>query len=202
MIKDILFDADGVTIKKRALPFSQRYAQDLGVPPEAVSEFYRHEYQLCAVGKADLRQEIVKYFSKWQWTKDVDELLDYWFSAEKELDEGVVNLIRVLRGRGVRCHLISDNERYRGEYLLDKVGLRELFDQAFFSYELGVKKSDLLFFQQVLTKIGNPQPNDVLGTDDDEKNLKVMETAGIQAVLYEGVDKLVEQLRQGGINYV
>ena len=94
MIKYFLFDADGVVIKKRTKPFSVRFSEDYGVSADLVSEFYKNEYQLCAVGKADLKTAIVKYLSRWNWTKSVDELLEYWFDAERELDNNVVSLIK------------------------------------------------------------------------------------------------------------
>ena len=74
MIKVILFDCDGVIIKERGQYFSQRLAQELGLPinENFVKEFFKKEFLLCETGKADLKEELQKKIGTWGYTGSVD----------------------------------------------------------------------------------------------------------------------------------
>ena len=61
MIKTILFDVDGVVIPKKRR-FSTNFSREFNVPIEKLSQFFENEFQLCLVGKADLKKEIKKLF--------------------------------------------------------------------------------------------------------------------------------------------
>jgi len=63
MIKAILFDGDGVTLVKQGY-FSDKYAMEHGVPVEKIMPFFRNEFKTCQLGKADMKEELVKYLSE------------------------------------------------------------------------------------------------------------------------------------------
>lgn len=194
MIKVVLFDADGVVVRTRPAPFSVRYAQEFGIAPELTSEFYKNEYQLCAVGKSDLRSELPKYFQRWRWTKSVDAMLEYWFSAERDLDQEVLKLIDLLRMRKLKCFLASDNEKHRAKDLWEHLGLKKYFDGSLFSCDMGVKKSNPEFFKKAIDQT-SAEASEILYIDDDPKNLQVAKDLGIQGILFESYKKLENDLK-------
>src|SRR5258708_7184557 len=79
MIKAILFDVDEVVIKREKY-FSQKYSEEYKVPQEQVMEFFKGEYQDCAIGKMDLKEVLPKYLKKWGWQGSLEEFMDYWFT--------------------------------------------------------------------------------------------------------------------------
>lgn len=189
MIKEVLFDADGVVIKSRGKYFSQRLAEKQGLTIDEVMPFFKGDYQLCSTGKADLKEILPKYFASWKWTGTVDELLEFWFSEERDLDENVLKVVDGLREKGVRVGLATDNEEHRGRYLLDEVGLGQKFDDVFISCRMGVKKSNPDFFAQVLRTSGL-MAEEIQYWDDDQKNVDIAKQAGIDARLFTSADEM------------
>lgn len=134
-----------------------------------------------------------KYLKDWHWEGTVDEFLNYWFEGERNLDNQLVKLIENLRKQGVRCYLVSDNEKNRAEYLMETVKLKDLFDGAFFSADLGVTKSEPSFFTKVVEKLG-VDSSILVYWDDDSKNVEVAKTAGIDSYIYDDYGTLVRKL--------
>jgi putative hydrolase of the HAD superfamily len=183
MIKLILFDGDGVVMKNRDKFFSQRLAQKQGLPLETILPFFKNEFKECTVGRADLKEELPKYFEIWKWRGTVDELLEFWFDGEKEFDEKVIAEIENHRKNGIKIGLVSDNEKYRGEYLLKDVGLAKYFDYIFLSCEIGMNKSNPEFFKKIIEVTGFA-PNEIQYWDDDQENIDTARNLGIEAKLF------------------
>ncbi len=183
----ILFDTDGVIIQ-REMYFSQRFSEEFGVPLEKILPFFKQEYQLCIVGKADIRVELKKYVKEWGWEKSVDELLTYWFLHESRIDERMLAEVKVLRSNGVKCYLHTNNEKYRSEYLFEKVGLKKYFDGVFSSAEFGFKKPQKEFWSAIYDYLGEPDKRGVLVWDNEEENIQSAKSFGFQAEFYAGFD--------------
>lgn len=190
MAKAILFDADGVVIKEHEY-FSVRYKRDFGksLNDDIILNFFKNEYKDTAVGQADLKELLAERIEEWGWDGSVDELLTYWFEGEREVDSDVLTIVKTLRDTGVICCLASDNEAYRAEYLLDVVGLREHFDEVFFSCYVGHTKSELEFFLAIIDRL-NVSLDEILYFDDDPKNVEVAKGVGIHGVHYTAVAQL------------
>ena len=46
---------------EREMRFSQRFSDEFDVPFEKIIPFFKNEFQLCLIGKADLKKELKKY---------------------------------------------------------------------------------------------------------------------------------------------
>ena len=146
MSKILLIDSDGVVIKPRQEFFSDRYARDFDIDPELIIDFLKNQYQKCIRGKADLKVELEKVMADWKWIWTVEELLDYWFSAENDLDPEVLKIISDMRSNGAYCYLTSDHTKYRKDNVMQTLGMDKHFDGAYFSCDLGFVKSEPGFF--------------------------------------------------------
>lgn len=186
MNKIILFDADGVTLLKNGY-FSDRLSRDYKIPTEKIIPFFKNEFRICQLGKADLKQELAKYLTEWNWSKSVDDFLDYWFTSDTLADDKVLTQIQQFRGKGYKCYLASDQEKYRAEYIRKNLGFEAKFDGCFFSYEFGYSKADPEFFKLVLTRL-DAKPEDVLYFDDEEKNVRSARLDGIQTHLFTSLE--------------
>lgn len=144
MIKLIIFDADGVLVHGER-KFSKTLAEKHGISIETTLPFFTGPFQECLVGNSDLKEIILPYLDKWGWDKGVETLLEYWFSLESKTDKELIAYIKELRQKGIKCFLATNNEKHRFQYMMDKMGLLNVFDKAYSSAYLGHKKLIKIF---------------------------------------------------------
>ncbi|MFH1612110.1 MAG: HAD family hydrolase [bacterium] len=193
MIKTIFFDADGVTIYEEKR-FGNRLADDYNIPYEKILYFFKGEFLLCSEGKADLKEEIVKYFDNWGWDKSLDELLKYWFEGTKTKSE-ILETVDKLKSNGSNCYLVTDQEKYRAGYISNDLNFDKIFDKCFYSCDIGYRKIHKQFFEKILKEI-NVNPDEILYWDDDDKNLTVANELGIKTELYSDFDSFVKKMQE------
>lgn len=184
MVIKTLFDVDGMVIKNREAYFSKRLSQDYGVNLDKILPFFENEFQLCLIGRADLKEELEKYLKEWKWNKPVDDLLKYWFENERTVDLEIIESVKKLRSKGTKCYVHTNNEKYRTEYLWSTIGLRKYFDGVFSSTHVGYKKPEVQFWQSVCDLLGCLKTEEILVWDDDPKNIQSAKNFGFQAELY------------------
>lgn len=193
--KAIFFDADGVLIRNKYL-FTDQLKQDYGIEIQKMLPFFTGVFRECAIGKADLKEELGKVIDEWGWKGSVDELLRYWLSKGTEIEEEVLKYIKAVKAQGVRCYLATDQEKYRGEYLQRTFGNGNPFEQVFFSAAIGTSKKTEPFWEAVFAKVNEPREQ-TLFVDDDEDNIKAVSSFGIDTLLFRNLNdlkkKLVEQ---------
>jgi putative hydrolase of the HAD superfamily len=194
MLKTVLLDVDGVIIFSRKRYFSDRLVEDFNIPKEEMDKFLEKVLKPAFVGKIDVRKELTEYMQRWNIKMSLDEMLEYWWSAERSLDNRVLDLISEVRRKGVKVYLATNQEQARGEYLLNEVGLRELVDGSFISYEVGFTKDEKDFFKIVLKRLNIQDPSIVLYWDDEIKNIEVAKSVGIDARLYNDFERFKEEM--------
>jgi putative hydrolase of the HAD superfamily len=188
MIKVIIFDADGVMVNGER--FSDVLERDYGISLETTLPFFTGPFQECLVGNLDLKKTVEPYLDSWGWSKGVDAFLDYWFTVEHTINEELIGYIQVLREKGILCFLGTNNEKYRFQYMLEKMGFADSFDKTYASAHLGFKKPDHEFFQRIYNDLDNIQKNEILFLDDDIDNVKSAKDFGINAEIYNSVDQV------------
>ncbi len=199
MTKALLFDADGVTLQKHGY-FSDKYAKEYGVPAEKITPFFKNEFALCQLGKADIKQILPKYLAQWGWEKTVDDFLDYWFKSNTVANDQVVAQVRKIRAQGTKCFVVTDQEKYRASYTRSILGFDKKFDGCFFSCELGHSKSEPEFFQAVINKL-QLNPSEIAYFEDEQENVEVAKQAGIDAYFYNDFAGFLATLKELGISF-
>jgi putative hydrolase of the HAD superfamily len=195
MIKVILFDCDGVIIKRDKY-FSQRLKIDFKekLNSSAVDSFFKNEFLLCEAGKADLKVELAKVLTSWGINWTVEEVLKYWFEGEEEIDEQVVGTVQKLREKGIKCYLSTNNEKYRVEYLSKVVGLNKVLDGIFSCASLGVLKPDLKFWEGVFKQLSGVLKDQVLVFDNKKEMTDSAKEFGFYAEVYSDFENFQKQL--------
>lgn len=191
-----LFDADGVLTLPEEM-FSQIYARTHGMNPQRFSQFFQQQFPPALIGEADLKELLELNREVWEYTGDIDVLLEQWFSGENIRNEELLSYIQKLRANGVPCYLATNQEKYRGAYMKEKMFPGE-FDGFFISADLGVKKPDAAFYQKVLERLtrlhAGLQPGDVVFFDDTMDNIDGAKQLGIDAYYYEHFDQVKQIL--------
>lgn len=184
-IKAVVFDVDGVIIKTSR--FSERYSKEFGIPIEKVLAYIKNEHKQCLVGKADFRTEISKYVKAWGWKKTLDELVEYWFSGEREPISEMLDLAANLRRKNIKVYLATNQVKDRDTDLNHHLGLDKLFDGMYVSAHVGIKKPDATFFSHILSDL-KLNPDEIIFIDDTEENIITAKKTGMHAELFSGFD--------------
>lgn len=181
--KAVIFDADGMVITNTTR-FSDRFSQEFGVDYAAMLPFFEGEFKQCLIGQADLKVVLKPYLAKWNWDKPIEELLEYWFSSEHNIDKQVTNFVQKLRNQGIACYLGTNQEKYRIEYMKKKMGFSEIFDGIFSSADIGYKKPHPEFFEYIFEKLSPIKKKEVWFWDDTQENVEGAKEFGFTADLY------------------
>ena len=111
------------------------------------------------------------------------------------LGERILKTVERLRSRGIRCYLSTNNEKYRVQYLLDKVGLKNFFDGAFSSAQIGYKKPQQEFWSVVYKQIGVPEKSEIVVWDDDQENIESAKSFGFVSEVYSDFDSYKSRMK-------
>lgn len=196
VIKGVLFDADGVIINSGK--FSIEYEEKYGVSKDELIPFFKGNFKRCIIGKGDLKELIRPWLIKWKWLGTVEEFLQFWFKAEHQIDERIVSVINQLKLNGKKCYLVTNQEKYRVEYIKNDMGFDKLFNRIFSSSEIGYKKPEKEFYKAVLDEIGKKDrisSDELLFFDDSEINILSAREKGINSHVYKDFldfEKIIE----------
>lgn len=193
MIKVVIFDVDGVLVNGER--FSIALERDYGISLEKTLPFFNGDFQDCLVGNTDLKEMVEPYLKPWGWDQGVDAFLDYWFRVEHKINEELIDYIQNLRHQGILCFVATNNEKYRFEYMLDKMGFAQSFDKTYASAHLGSKKPEQEFFQKIYNELENIKKDEIFFFDDSVENVHSAKKFGIHAEVYTSFDKFKEDLK-------
>lgn len=179
--KIYMFDADGVIIQSQM--FSYKYADEFNISISELNNFFKTDFQECLVGKSDLKIAVKPWLKKWNWSKSVDEFLDYWFKAEHNLNLELIEHIKELRKEKIKCVLATNQEKYRLEYLKKEIDFEAIFDKIYSSNLIGFKKPYIEYYKFILNDL-NENPSNIIFYDDRQENIESAKLLGINSILY------------------
>ena len=197
MIETILFDADGMIIKREEY-FSERFAKEQGIDSNLIQVFFRKEWNSIVTGKTDLKEVILPYLRQWGWNKSVEEYLEYWFISEKHLDQYVWQSIESLKLKGIACYLATNQEKYRLKFISEEMKFGELFDGLYSSCDIGFKKPSKEYFRYILNDLEISDPKKVLFWDDTPANVISAKELGILGAVYKDFESYTKVMEQYG----
>ena len=121
-------------------------------------------------------------------TVEPEGLLSRLF-ANMRPDESMLQLVRDLRDRGVRTALLSNS--WGNNYPWES--LRDLFELAVISSEVGLRKPDPRIYELTLRRLDLPAQQAVF-VDDGAPNIEAAERLGLRGVLHSEAAKTRAEL--------
>lgn len=176
--------------------FSVTLSEDYGISIEKTLPFFSGPFQDCLVGSKDLREAIAPHLKEWGWEKGVDALLECCFQLEHKIDNDIMMYIADLRKKGVKCFVVTNNEKYRFQYMLEKMGFKDAFDKTYASGCVGSRKPDQKFFASIYSELDGIQKEEILFFDDAAENVQGAKDFGINAELYTTFEDFIEKIKK------
>lgn len=189
MIKNIVFDLNGVFVISS--PLSKILAQHTGIPDSEIYEVLKKILQ-------QVRQPDRGGDEVWQPLLDKinmskDEFFNLYFSSET-LDSEMIEVLKKVKTAGLKTYILSNNFRERTTYYRQQYPeFFALFDHAYFSWETGHVKPNLLAFTNLMDD-AEILPEETLYFDDQEENIKSAKTLGFQAHLFKSKTDIQNQI--------
>lgn len=118
--------------------------------------------------------------------------------ASRKINRELVDFFHALRKQGYKVAIFSNNTAQLRQQLINEKIL-DLVDEAVISGEIGFQKPSKEAFVVLFQKL-DLKPEEVIFIDDAPKSLETAEEIGYTPILFEGNDKLREDLRRLGIN--
>ena len=182
-----LFDVDGVLLKSET--WRDHLIMEYGLLPDDTREFFDGRFQACIVGKADLHEVLQPFLPGWGISVSVQEFVNIWFETESEVIESTFNFIEEIADSADSLSIATNQEAYRSTYLWENLGLKDFFQKAFVSSDLGVRKPLPTYFHRVQGELG-VEPRQIVFIDDNKANVDAANAMGWRAVHYKDESSL------------
>jgi HAD superfamily hydrolase (TIGR01509 family) len=125
-------------------------------------------------------------FTREQLERAVDSIIE-------EPVEGMLELVQHV-SRGHQTALVSNTSEAHYSLSLKRFDALPLLQKHYLSFQLHVMKPDRKFYEAIIRDL-QADPSEMLFIDDIEENIAGARAAGMQAVRFEGVEKLKDTLK-------
>jgi putative hydrolase of the HAD superfamily len=180
----ILFDADGVL---QATDEKWFYAMTALIGTDDEEQVGRFFGDIMAAelpslaGETPFAGALGEVLARWKVAEPAAEVLRLWHHVD--VDRNMVAAVHELRAGGMRCALATNQHPERAAYMRENLGYDEVFDDLFYSCDLGVAKPDPDFFTTAVRRLGT-EPGRTLLVDDNRDNVAGAKEAGLMAELF------------------
>jgi putative hydrolase of the HAD superfamily len=200
-VTTVLWDADGV-LQHLPAGWEASMRPVVGHLVDDVDGFLAEAFEAerpALTGRARWVEVLRVLLERWGLADSYDDALRVWLTIEPVVE--TQDVVRSLRGHGIRCCLATNQDEHRGRHMQETFGYADLFDATFYSYELGVAKPDPGYFTAVLDRLDTPA-DQVLFVDDNRANVEAARTVGLLAEQWhvdEGQPALRDHLARHGL---
>ncbi|MCM8791997.1 MAG: HAD-IA family hydrolase [Candidatus Omnitrophica bacterium] len=202
-IKAIVLDLGNVLIDFDHMIASQRLSHFCSASQKEIYDLFFDSPLTCLfeegkISPQDFFLEVKKILAL---KLDYSEFLPIWneifFLTPK--NEAVYRLAKDLKNRYTLC-LASNINILHFEYLKENFSIFDVFHKFFLSYEVGLRKPAPLFYQTILKELSLPKEA-FFYTDDRQELIEAAQNLGIKSVVFQGIEKLKEELSCAGVTW-
>ncbi len=199
MIKNLIFDCGGVVFDvdyERSFFEFKKLSRNPKLFDQLSVFGFKHIASDYETGKQSSQDFLVDIRKKLDLDATDEQIIDAWNSMlVGYLDQSVV-VINQLKSQFKVALFSNTNEIHYNTFspICDK--LLKLFDNTYFSHQIGMKKPNLESFEFVLMD-ANYLPNETIFIDDSAENIEAAKKLGIGTIHYTqdwNFDKLIDYL--------
>ena len=196
MIKAVIFDL-WETLGTKNIGISKSLQDRFGI--EKTSDFmhlYETAVQLKNWGsEEDMAKNILNEFKIEQSEENIRYIVDLFREGIEKATMfiGMKELLLDLK-QNYKLGFISNTTIFES-VILDKWGIREIFDVTSFSWQLGIKKPAKEIFDITLQKL-EVWPEETVFIDDGENNIKKAQECGLYGIVFKSVDQIRSELKK------
>ena len=194
----VLFDADGV-IQGARPGWMEELTAWTGSRAEEFLLAMAAADVACLTGK-DFGAAMREVLRQFDISAPLEDVIDRQFWIE--VRQPMLDAVSAVRDLGLRCALATNQQNLRGGYMRSSLGFEKIFDEQFYSFELGFAKPEVGYFQAIMDHVG-AAPDRVLFIDDHEDNVAGASEIGIHGELFPsdgGVATLKTILARYGVH--
>ena len=193
----MLFDADGVIQSTRAGWMEELTAWGGSRAEEFLLAVAAADVS-CLTG-ADFGAAMREVLRQFEISAPLEDVIDRQFWIE--VRQPMLAAVRAVRDLGLHCGLATNQQNLRGAYMRSSLGFEKIFDEQFYSFEIGLAKPETGYFQTIMDRI-DVVPDRVLFIDDHDGNVAGAREIGIHGELFPrdgGVTALTPILARYGV---
>jgi len=187
-IQAIVCDVDGVLIKVvddiGNFLWHKNIEADLGFSQDQLQGFFVKYWKCISTGTIDTLEAIGLYLESINSRVSSQQFIQYWHQNDSNVDELMIDAMRILKSKGYRLFLGTNQEKYRANHLWDTLGFSDCFEDIFASCYIGYEKPAYDYFVAVHRKMGI-QPHEILFIDDSNKNVESAKSCGWQGYCHQ-----------------
>ena len=201
LIRTILFDAEGV-LQRTDDGWHDTLVALLGERADAEGDDFVLAIQRAEAptmdGRIDINEAMRGVLRDFSVDAHVDDILDVWTKIEPNPD--MLAAVLELRRQGVQCCLTTNQQSRRAEWMRDNLTYSQVFDEEFYSCELGLAKPDPAIFRLTEERLG-VQPHEIVFLDDNEDAVAAGRERGWHAVLHRSTTTSIRNVRKILLTY-
>lgn len=199
MIRSLIFDLGRVIVPFDFLRGYQRMSERCGLAPEVVRARLKagglvREFESGRMDSREFHRRVAELLES---DVDFEEFCEIWFSIflpETLVPDGLLEDLH----RRHRMVLLSNTNPLHFEMIRERYPILRHFDAYVLSYEAGAMKPEPRIYEAAVGAAGCA-PGECFFTDDIPEYVEGARRMGIDAVLFEGAEKLEQELRVRGL---
>jgi len=200
-VNTLIFDWGGVFQRTEDYTPRQELAAELGIDEPALERavFGGSAMKDASLGKLAAFETYQMVVTKLGYAKDVLSFVQRFFAGDR-VDQCLVQLVRWERAHGLHVGLLSNAPQslVTENGIAGRWGMEGLFDAQVFSHQVGVLKPDKRSFEAAMHALSTT-PGESVFIDDFTENIVGAQAAGLGALLFTTVPKLLTDLGHLGI---
>ena len=202
MIKAIIFDWGGVICYPITKRLVIRLKEQFNADERAIRKAYFKDLHGYEIGKLSDKEFWQNFCRELNIKVDENLVMDIVRNVE-QLDKEVYELlVQLKKTKRYKLVLLSNNIPVMVNYIRKKFDL-SVFDNLFFSNEIGMRKPHLDIFEHVLKEINSNKedktitkilPEETIFIDDKQENLDTAAQLKIKTILFQNAEQLKKDL--------
>jgi len=199
-IRGVIFDLGGVLIDWSPMYLYRKvFAGDEAKAADFLARICPYDWNVEQDAGRELDEatnERVAMFPEWE--TEIRAYYGRWIEMIGGLVPGTADVIRELKGTGLRVFALSNWSRQTFDRIVNDIDELKLFEEIVLSADHGCAKPDERLYHIALARFGMPVEQLVF-VDDSLRNVEAAEALGLKALSFAGAERLRADLRALGV---